>query len=425
MLCLFAVLLGAAVASAHPPPLGIALALHPSGDPQQAVLMAQSRGFIAPGEGNQRVYGCLEGLQLALTERPGLTFTSDGQLVVGSTRGLLKGPDLCRLETNADIGTLLVQDLHPDPSTNTRLWAVTNQGSADNGLFASQDEGDSWSLVYPAATDTLLNRVRVSPADPQRVYLGGSQILLDPPREAPFLRVSEDGGQTFERELSLPLGELERSRRLVAAHPTQADTVFVMASRGESSTTPDVLLRSDNGGFDFEPIEVGATGAVGPVFDETGRRAWIAGLNGVFASDDGARSFVQVRDDLVSGCIAYAQGRLYLCSWHAAGSFALGVSDDAGQTFEALVQFNDATEPLRCEQDPSVLDVCQRDWEDWQFEVLRMPFNEPSEDSGCHASPGHGGPGAPLYGLAALALLLGRRRRLQLLGRRHHGQKHQ
>ena len=125
-----------------------------------------------------------------------------------------------------------------------------------------------------------------------------------------------------------------------------------------------------------------------------------------------------MRDDLLIGCLFVERGLLHACSWAAPDMFALGASNDGGESFEVLAEFAEADAPLRCEAAPEVETLCSGEWSDWSLEVL-MPFEPeaPAEapagsgSSGCQLGSGSTTPSPALLGVLLLTLAARRRRR--------------
>ena len=63
----------------------------------------------------------------------------------------------------------------------------TPQNQAQNGVYRSTDRGDTWEHISPTNNRPMYySQIRVDPNDPERIYLGGSNLF-----------VSKDGGRTF------------------------------------------------------------------------------------------------------------------------------------------------------------------------------------------------------------------------------------
>jgi hypothetical protein len=107
------------------------------------------------------------------------------------------------------------------------FWAI-NSGGPDSGLWRSRDGGDTWEDIShrPGMPEGVLGKigVSVSPARSGRVF-----AMVEAEGRKRGLYRSDDFGETWEKVSSKPdLGWRPWYYQHVIAHPTDADTVFVM-----------------------------------------------------------------------------------------------------------------------------------------------------------------------------------------------------
>ncbi len=110
---------------------------------------------------------------------------SDITLHIGTIgQGLWRSPDGGGVwQKGRGVGEQSVRSLAVMPGQSDRLLA-----GADDGLFASDDNGSSWRMVDSYTPDRQTWSLAVDPNDPNTIFAGGR----------PGLRRSRDGGQTWD-----------------------------------------------------------------------------------------------------------------------------------------------------------------------------------------------------------------------------------
>ena len=112
----------------------------------------------------------------------------------------------------------VLRSLAVDPENRTSVFAAT-----DGGLFASQDNGWTWNLLYGGASSAIA----VDPSDSSRLYLG---------TDSSGLQLSADGGETWQ-----PL--IGPAASSIAADPNIPGLIY--AAGGS-------IFRSTNGGDSWD-----------------------------------------------------------------------------------------------------------------------------------------------------------------------------
>lgn len=122
-------------------------------------------------------------------------------------------------------------------------WTIISgaEVSAGVGMYKSTDGGDNWRRIERGLPDHLIGKIdfAVTPADPDRVY-----ALVETVDEEEGLYRSDDRGESWEL-VSTQSGLMDRPFYYtnVAADPTDADVVYVMATG---------FWRSTDGGRSFQ-----------------------------------------------------------------------------------------------------------------------------------------------------------------------------
>jgi hypothetical protein len=309
------------------------------------------------------------------TEDPPIAIAGDGTVVAGIFNGLVRSADSgCRYEpsTDPDVNRLYVIDLVLDPVDPHTLWGITSPGDRANTVVRSTDDGATWELRGTPDPSVLLERIRVAPSDPSRIYTSGSVPRRgDVTRRALFF-ASSDGGQTFvTTEIALE-GD-ERNVHVLAVDPTNPDRVLLRMTRLVTDEVPERLLLTEDGGLTFVTA-ASVVEITGVAFSDDGTTAWVGGWDGAFLRSDlggAAGSFVPVagQEALRVRCLAYHAGELWVCADDLRYDYALGTSSDGGTTIERLWGFLDARVDTNCPACSAVGGICPTYWPDVVFDL--------------------------------------------------------
>ncbi len=381
------------------------------------------------------------------TEDPPVVIASDGTTMVGIFDGLVRSDtDGCNFIPNpdADVDNLYLIDLIDGPEGPTVSYGVTSPGDQPNTVVRSGDDGTSWTVLGVPNTEVLLERVRVAPSDPSRIYVSGAiPARGGMPRRALFYR-SDDGGETYT-ESQIALEGEERNVHVLAVDPTDPDRVLVRVVRLVTDLVPERLLISEDGGESWETA-ASLLEITGLTFSDDGSQVWVGGWDGAFLRSDAggaAGTFVPVagQEELRVRCLSYrpgetpGDGELWVCVDDLIYDYALGRSVDGGSSIEPLWGLLDVRVDTGCPACSGVGGICPAFWADVVFDLGLPdegppfaagtcdagPFDagtstmdvgaeaEPATGCGCRAQRGSSAPS--LLAACALALLALRRRR--------------
>jgi hypothetical protein len=337
------------------------------------------------------------------TEDPPVVIASDGTVMVGIFNGLMQSdPTGCNFDPSADedVDNLYLIDLIDGPDGPQVTYGVTSPGDQANTVVRSADDGSTWTVLGTPSDEVLLERVRVAPSDPTRIYTSGAiPARGGMERRALFFR-SDDAGRTYT-ETQIPLEGEERNLHVLAVDPTNPDRVLVRVVRLVTDTVPERLLVSEDGGETFETA-ASLLEITGLAFSDDGSQVWVGGWDGAFLrSDEGgaAGTFVPVvgQEDLRVRCLTYrpgaspGTGELWICADELRYDYALGVSTDGGSTIENRWGFADVRIDTGCPACSAVGGICPTYWPDVVFD-LGLPDEGPAFDAGvCDAGPFDGG----------------------------------
>lgn len=387
-LLLCALLLAApSVVHAHGrPPLVGDLRFHPT-DPDTVVARA-TWGLVLSRDGGER----WEWICAAVTgadptrEDPAILVVSDGSILVGTFDGLSKSsPDRCgwtRPEPALDDVFVISLDARPaEPDT---VYAIETSGTAPDRLHRSEDGGETFEPVGAPVEGILLERVRVAPSDPTRIYLSGADPSgASGDREAYVLR-SEDAGARFERT-RVALEDGERNVHLLAVDPSDADRLLVRVTRRITDEREERLLLSEDGGRSFEAVWR-AREITDAAFAPDGATAWAsANRGGLARSDDGGRSFDAVAPGHTT-CVEAREGEIWTCADALIDGYALGRSRDGGDAIEEMLYFQEIHRLPSCGACTSVGYVCPEWFPDLAYD-LRLDAGTGIPEGGVTGTP--------------------------------------
>jgi hypothetical protein len=283
---------------------------------------------------------------------------------------------------------------------------VVTSGIEPDQLYRSTDQGRRFEPVGEPVEDILLERVRVAPSDPQRIYLSGANPSgPSGDREAYLLR-SDDAGATFART-RIPLEDGERNVHLLAVDPTDPDRALLRVTRRVTDDRDERLLLTEDGGETFTTAAT-ARELSDAAFSEDGTRAWATSrtLDGLLRSDDAGRSFTPLAGGNLT-CVEAREGELWTCADELRDERSLARSRDGGDTFEEVLHFSDVRELPDCPRCSQVGYVCPQWFPDLAYD-LRLDAGASLPDGGTTGLPRDAAPpaectegGVPLDGGAA------------------------
>lgn len=406
---------GAALAHGRPPALH-SLDAHPS---TPDVLIAQATWGLAVRGGGEWRWLCAAALGVdPRMEDPVIVAGPDGAILAGTFEGLWRSPDGgCTWERPSDdLRDVFAIDVRRVGAETFLL--VVSDVSMEDQLWRSEDGGLEWAPVGGFG-EVLVDRVRVAPSRPSRVYASGSIPAREGVERQTFLLRSDDGGRSFERVV-VPFEPGERLLRLEAIDRTDPELLWATMLHFSGEEAPERVLRSDDGGSTWtSPIAVPQVGGV----LATGDGVWVGSrLGGLHRAPDG-RAFVEVDPTLPVTCLAEIGGEVWACTDQArAGHGVVRVAP----TQAPLLSLSEITELVSCPRCSTSGVVCPAWAADVAYDLGRdasVPFGDggtgaprdaglpaecsPQAGSGCGCRSAGRGAGSPAW-LALLALILRR-----------------
>jgi MYXO-CTERM domain-containing protein len=303
---------------------------------------------------------CPLALAIGSAEAPELALLEDGTMVAATSTGLQRSRDGCSWDFAAEFGEQIVSALGQDPVTRETLYAATfeNNGGA---IHVSHDGGQSFEKLTDS--DVFVHQLVPAPSRGERIY----SVIQPITGGAVQMSVSEDSGASWELRAA-PQLSTEGGLELLAVSPSDPDFVLAKGLDNDPVRLLDRVLVSRDGGRSFaSPLSVkmlfdASFGADGTI--------WIAGIEGLWRSDDGAATFTALAGPTRMSCVLEREDALLGCGFYADLKDGIGISTDRGASFSTLFEFTSITEPITCADGTPTARACELLWTDWQREIL-------------------------------------------------------
>jgi hypothetical protein len=290
-------------------------------------------------------------------EDPPIAVTADGSVVVASSKGLSISADGgCSWVRNAGLtGTWFGVDVTVFPTRPHEALALLSNfadGAYTVSIVKTPNDGASWDeVVSSLGTSFLATTIEVAPSNPDRVYVSGRVL---PGATAAMLR-SDDGGRTF---VQFPLRISGADSIFIGAvDPRDPDVVYVRTNSDEVGR----VIVSKDGAATFTEVWQAPGDVSGFALSPDGAVIAVGG-SAVGVSVASTTDFAFRRTSNVGVyCLTFWGEKLLVCAKEAIDHFSIGVSDDLGEHFQALLHLPDVL-PRACPAGSSA-EICALDWE--------------------------------------------------------------
>jgi hypothetical protein len=270
----------------------------------------------------------------------------------GISRGDASGCDFT-LATGPDAAVL---DLARVPAEPDGAVAVSLSGTTAQ-LWRTHDAGVTFAAAGEPISGFIPTTVDVSAPDPNVVYLSG---MLG--TQGALLR-SNDGGLSFT---SFPVPNTTTAHRpyIAALAPNDADVVYVRLD-GEPS---DLEVTRDGGETFTSPLTTEVP-PLGLALSPDGRTVIASNsFDGTFRADTSTLAFEKVACQGPS-CLSFTGSGLFGCGEQRVDGFIVGRSEDAGRSFQRVVDLTCIRGPAACGPDTSVGRLCPDEWPPVQAQI--------------------------------------------------------
>ena len=246
----------------------------------------------------------------------------------------------------------LVTDYFADPTDPNHLLMIALPNTTDllpEAIYASTDGGITFGpALFKAAINGGLTGVEIARSNPLEIYAA----MYDTPGVHPSIVRSHDGGATWDPPISIEADIGQNAFRIIAVDPTDPKKVFLRVQEA----LVESLAISEDGGMTFrKPVSVPirlaafarlASGTIlvaGLTYDTQGMMTPIG-----YRSTDGGKTFGPWDKIPSVRALAERDGKLYAAADAFNDPFALGVSDDEGLTFQPLMKYDQVTSVKSC-----------------------------------------------------------------------------
>jgi hypothetical protein len=357
-------------ASAHAPPLGARVLTTPDGAEE---IIVTNRGLVFRElESGASQLLCNEALRISTAELPNVTLLADGGLLVASSSGLRLSRDRgCSWTDVGGMETTNTPALASAPGDPDTVF-VASFTPERSGLLVTRDGGRSWETAFETDTSEYVHSLLVAGEGASHVYATLATYVAN---ESPvhWLLRSLDGGQSWERR-PLPLGDADYAARAATADPTDPGKLVLYTVANSPGLDDARLLASADAGDSFEVLLVRPE-IRGADHDAEGR-LWVAARDGLYRTPERDAAFERISAASELGCVSSVAGSVVVCGHYAGvenGPSGVGLSRDAGQSFEPLLDFAQVRAPIACDPSSLTATLCAQPWRDWEAEMLGTP----------------------------------------------------
>lgn len=338
-----------------------------------------------------------------------------GDILAATGSALIRSRDGgCSWATHPFFTTTWVTHLAEHPTDERILYVATGKPTTPNGVFRSDDGGETWQATGLQRTDVAFSAVMVSGADPRRLYASGSDATRM------LLFRSDDAGATWT-EVHQPLAWLIRPYDLILLKVSTSRPEVLWAR--VSSQGVSYVLRSEDGGQTLTEVlrlDDVIVDAESSADDST---VWVSTPVHLYRSQQGA-PFETLTLPEGNACTRRVGGLLYGCGSVWVHEWSLARSTDEGSTWAPFMDLANIQATHQCPAGTPTQQLCPSRWPALA-EVLGAPVGSlpdagtveppdagtpeipkpPVKSDGCGASPGL----APTAVLLSILALLRRR----------------
>jgi hypothetical protein len=375
------------------------------------VLVRTTYGMLLTRDGGQS-FGWLCGAGAGFDadiELPEVGWFPNGRLVIGTFDGLRASDDGCDWQPpGGAVGSSYFTNVTVGSSPSEILLLSTSGIGGyryEVALWSSDDGGASWHSRGRAPDPSFLPfNVRSAPARPDTIAMAGRDG--DARALGEVMMRSTDGGDSWQRTALSDVADAVT--HVVGFDPAASGRVYL--SSVVTGNRPSVTIRRVDATNDR------ATANPSPTVEV------LAALEGIVSSvvlaPDGTHLLIGTEDrglwrldsetlaleqtvELSVQCLRYDGARLYACVDEDVEGYTVGVSTDAGVTFEPFMWRSSPCGPLACGATTTVGAMCPAAWTSEQEELGAGcdsvgDVADAGADSAPSASCAHGhGPGEP------------------------------
>ena len=312
-----------------------------------------SGALISRDRGATWKWICPEGMGIAIWRPERYFWLASGTLLAATGSALVRSDDAgCTWAPHLFFKDTWVTSLAVHPTDERRLYVSTGRPSLSNGLYRSEDGGETWTLARPPTPGSRFSSIRIAASDPRRLYASGEDA------QGLFLARSDDGGVTWSR-LSQALPQLQLPFDLILLRVSDASPDVLWAR--VTAQGRDVLLKSTDGGVTMTAVMDTYERIASTEASEDGRTVWVSTSTRMYRSQDDS-AFVALEEPNGNACALKSGGVLYGCGASWTGGWALARSADEGTTWDPMFRLRDIQGAHACPAGTPVQRACPALW---------------------------------------------------------------
>jgi hypothetical protein len=272
--------------------------------------------------------------------------------------------------------------LESPASMPSRLWVSTGRAASPNGVYRSDDGGETFTPTSLRSDTAVYTAVKVAPSDTRRIYVSGETP------EGLRLYRSDDEGASW-REFAHPFPEYQdeysRAYDLLVLRVSDSDPDRLWARVTWQGWT--YVLESRDGGRTFQsilhpenqpPHDGLSEYLISLEVSADGNTLWAATPTRLFRARAGEGTATQLPLPDGNACAQREGNVLFVCGASRVHDWALATTRDEGRTYTPLFNLPDL-QPPSCPAGTPVHRLCRPNWPQFAPTIEANPALPPEE----------------------------------------------
>ena len=284
----------------------------------------------------------------------------------------------------------------PD-SQPSRLWVSTARSGTHNGVYRSDDGGESFTATSLQSDSAVFVSIKVAPSDTRRLYVSASAP------DGLHLWRSDDEGATWT-DIPQPFPEYSTSSTrpydlfVMKVADTDPDRLWARVTATDNNDIWTYVLESRDGGHSFHsvvrPEDQDHDGVDEPLIgievSADGNTLWTATQTRLFRVHEGDALATHLALPDGNACAQRQGDVLFVCGASRIHNWALATTQDEGTSYTPLFNLPDMLAPAApfCPVGSPTHDVCRSFWPQFAATIEANPALPPDElpDAGASTS---------------------------------------
>ncbi len=379
------------------------------GHPEQMMVGATFGAVMTRDGGRSWRWLCPEALTYGSWRPETYLWQADGTLLAATGSALIRSRDggctwsshpyFSPPEDRTRASWLWPISLASPDSNPQRVWVSTGRSGSLNGVYRSDDGGETFTLSTLQSTTAVYPSIKVAPSDTRRLYVSAST-----PTGLRLYR-SDDEGQQWE-EIAQPFPEYSGTSRpydlfVLKVSETNPDRVWARVT----AETWTYVLESQDGGHTFRSVVHPENQAhdgvdeylMGIEVSADGNTLWAATPTRLFRVRAGETHATLLSLPEGNACAERVGETLYVCGASRLHDWALATTLDEGATYTPILNLPDLQPPSAsfCPRGTPAHDTCRSRWPQFAPTIEANATLPPDDDVPDAGAPdaGPSGPG--------------------------------